>query len=84
MSARKAALLIVPFALALGGCEACNGGITHSSRNISDQIIRAAEGICGASADSPHGGVKNIMLMESREDDGIVTCGDGTNTYFDA
>lgn len=72
-------------ALAVSGCEGCNGGITGSSKNISKDILKVTEQICGKDRNAmPRGGVDNIMLMDEREDDGIVTCHDGTNHYFDA
>lgn len=61
------------------GCE-ING---LSSRQISHDILDNAERICGDSRAGARGGVDNIMLMDGREDDGIVTCHDGTNHYFD-
>ncbi len=70
--------------LVLPGCEACNGGMFHESDKIAPQIIDKVEAICGPDRDGVRGGVENIMLMEAREDDGIVTCHDGTNHYFDA
>lgn len=67
--------------VAMAGCE-WNG---VSSSAISKDILRTVERICGENRDArPRGGVQNIMLMEGREDDGIVTCHDGTNHYFDA
>jgi len=80
----------VAVTVTVAGCDGCNGGITHSGKKISEGIIKKVEGICGATPDTPRGGVMNIMLMEDREDDGIVTCrkvapGDKTvNYYFDA
>ncbi len=64
----------------LAGCE--SNGFTSST--ISKDILHKVNSICGPARDSqPRGGVVNIMLMEGREDDGIVTCHDGTNHYFD-
>lgn len=80
-----AAVAALVVAVTVSGCEACNGGLTNSSSNLAHQIIPEVEKICGHERDSaPHGGVMNIMLMDGREDDGIVTCFDGTNHYFDA
>lgn len=80
---RRLVCLIAAVALvALTGCESGNGFQTAGGRSKS--ILRAVEPICGASRDSgPRHGVVNIMLMEGATDDGIVTCGDGTNHYFD-
>lgn len=76
--------LTIIAALAVSGCESCNGGVFHESAKISDQILHKVERICGEDREHGRGGVENIMLMEDREDDGIVTCHDGTNHYFDA
>lgn len=76
-------LIILPFAviaLAFSGCE-FNG---LSSRQISRDILKTVNQICGYDREHGRGGVENIMLMEDRQDDGIVTCHDGTNHYFDA
>ncbi len=64
----------------LGGIGECNG-FTTSKR--AEDIQENVERICGKDRESPpHGGVENIMLMDGSEDDGIVTCHDGTNHYF--
>lgn len=76
------ALALLPLA-SIGECN----GVT--SNQVSGDIIRSVEQICGATPDSPRGGVMNIMLMDGRQDDGIVTCrklGPGDkrlNHYFD-
>lgn len=80
MRNKAVTVALIAVALFLGGCE-WNG---LSSKQISKDIIENVERICGPSRDSlPRGGVQNIMLMDGREDDGIVTCDDGTNHYFD-
>ncbi len=75
-------LILIPLAatlaVSLTGCEAFNGGLTNSSSVIAQPILREAERVCG-----PRGGTLNIMLMTDREDDGILTCADHTNHYFD-
>lgn len=74
----------VLLAFVVGGCEACNGGIGGESKVIAKPIIEHAYEVCGKVRDQPpHGGIVNIMLMTDREDDGIVTCGDGHTEYFD-
>lgn len=71
-------LLIV--VVALTGCEV--NGLT--TRQKARDIQKNAERICGKDSEGVRGGVRNIMLMDGTEDDGIVTCeGDGTNHYFD-
>lgn len=70
-------------ALVATGCE-WNGGLTNSSEAISKDILERVSDICGEDRNGIRGGVDNIMLMDKREDDGIVTCHDGTNHYFDA
>jgi len=74
--ATLAALLV---ATLLSGCEI--NGVT--SKSISSDILDNANRICGPNRDSGRGGVENIMLLQDKEDDGIVTCHDGTNHYFD-
>lgn len=74
---------LAAIALVASGCE-MNGGITGSSENISKDLLEKVEEICGADRNGVRGGIENIMLMDKREDDGIVTCHDGTNHYFDA
>jgi hypothetical protein len=81
MKKRITAGLIAFAALGSAGCEGGNAFKTAGGR--AEAIKVAAEAICGDSADSPRKGVINIMLMEGAADDGIVTCGDGTNRYFD-
>jgi hypothetical protein len=77
----KAALLLAVPVLALSGCEM--NGLT--TRQKARDIQRTVERICGKDdkAELSRGGVRNIMLMDKSEDDGIVTCMDGTNHYFD-
>ena len=72
--------LVAAVGFGASGCE-LNG---LSSEQISKDILRESERVCGANADSPRGGIENIMLMEGREDDFIVTCADRTNHYVDA
>lgn len=77
------AVLIVA-ALFVAGCEF--NGLT--TREKARDIQNNSEQICGAPGKYPaafdkHGGVENIMLMDGSEDDGIVTCADRTNHYFD-
>lgn len=79
-----AALLLVGVVGLLSGCEVANGGIENASSKIAKGILPVVEGICGRDDKERRGGVRNIMLMDGREDDGIVTCNDGTNHYFDA
>ncbi len=68
--------------IGLSGCDAFNGA--RSSKSTARDILDAVEPICGPSRDSqPRGGVVSIMLMEGHDDDGIVTCFDGTNHHFD-
>jgi hypothetical protein len=79
---RRAAILVAAGALGLGvaGCE-WNGVTTRSKAS---DIQTNVERICGPHRGAePRGGVQNIMLMDKSEDDGIVTCDDGTNHYFD-
>jgi hypothetical protein len=74
------AVIALVMVFAVSGCE-YNG---LSSQAVSGDILREVESICGVDRNGIRGGVENIMLMENREDDGIVTCHDGTNHYFDA
>jgi hypothetical protein len=74
-----AAVAVGASVLTVAGCE-LNG---VSSRQISGDILRSVEEICGDSREGSRGGVDNIMLMDGRQDDGIATCHDGTNHYFD-
>jgi hypothetical protein len=66
----------------LGSCE--GDASFRSGESVGRDIIRAAESICGENREGIHGGVINIMLMEGRQDDGVVTCFDGHNEPFDA
>lgn len=72
---------IVLSTVALAGCEVNGARTSHS---VAVDIVDKAEEICGANRREGRGGVENIMLMDGRTDDGIVTCHDGTNHPFDA
>lgn len=73
----------VILATTVSGCEACNGGLGNKGSTIAAPIIRHANEVCGVDRNGVRGGTENIMLMSDREDDGILTCHDGTNHYFD-
>lgn len=73
--------LAVAGALVGAGCEADQ--TFGTAKGTAGHILKAAEAICGDNLDSGHQGITNIMLMEGSTDDGIVTCNDGFNSYFD-
>ncbi len=76
-------ILLCALVLALTGCEVFNGGLGNEGSKIAAPIIEHANEVCGKDRDGVRGGTENIMLMEARADDGILTCHDGTNHYFD-
>ena len=69
-------LALVLVGLAFGGCELDNG--TRSARSVADQVIAEADRVC-----VERGGTANIGWLETRVDDVVITCQDGTNHFFD-
>lgn len=80
---RSVLMILAVLALLASGCEGFNGGLGGEGSKIAQPIIDHANKVCGKDRNGVRGGTENIMLMEKREDDGILTCHDGTNHYFD-
>jgi hypothetical protein len=78
MTSRKWLLVaLVPLTILVSGCEGfqANQSWLH---NLGPRIQRNADKTC-----AERGGTANIMLATDRQDDGIVTCQDGSNHLFD-
>lgn len=75
----KNKLLLLPLALVmaipLAGCEADG---TQTTKDRAHQVIRAADSVC-----AKRGKTASLLGMDSVSDDVIITCGDGSNHYYD-